>query len=113
MFFVASFVYLLFTFENHRYQAIDVIAQVKRYPANERWIALSADASNLLGNDLQQALSKSCQREGIGLLRVRSTTNVTLLEPAKRKNLPKGYADFLACYARAATIRQKLKAETE
>jgi hypothetical protein len=110
-FFIVGFAHLLFTFEHHRYQSIDVITQVKRYPANEQWIALSADAYNLLGNDLQQALRNSCRREGIGFLRIRSTTNLTLLESARRKNLPKGYADFLACYARAASIRQKLQAQ--
>jgi hypothetical protein len=113
MFFIASLVYLVLTSGHHRYQAIDVIAQAKRYPANEQWIALSADAYNLLGSDLQRALSNSCRREGIGLLRIRSTANVTPLELPKRKRLPKGHTDFLTCYARGAAIRQKLQAYTE
>ena len=33
---VAGFVYLLLASEHHRYQVIDVIAQAKRYPADER-----------------------------------------------------------------------------
>jgi hypothetical protein len=43
-FFAVTFAYLLITQEHARYRLIDVMRQVKRYPANERWIAVSADA---------------------------------------------------------------------
>lgn len=112
-FFVVGFVYLLLTVERYRSQTIDVISQAKRYPANEQWVALSSDAYNDLGRDFQQALHTNCQKEGIGLIQVRSGANVTPLETAKPKALPKGYTDFLVCYARSATMRQRLRAKAE
>ena len=73
-FVAAAFAYLFMTAQHARYRLIDVIRQVKRYPANEQWVAVSADAYISLADDLQDALHTDCRREGIGLLRVRSAT---------------------------------------
>jgi hypothetical protein len=67
-FFAAGFAYLLLTTEHARYRLIDVVQQVKRYPANEQWIAVSADAYNELDTALQEALLTDCRNEGLGLL---------------------------------------------
>jgi len=107
-FFAVGFAYLLLTAEHARYQLIDVVRQVKRYPANEQWIAVSADAYNELDDSLRDALLTDCQKEGLGLLRVRSATHVTPLEKPQPRTQPKGLRDFLACYARSDVIRQKL-----
>jgi len=107
-FFAASFAYLLLTTEHARYRLIDVVQQVKRYPANEQWIAVSADAYNELDTALQEALLTDCRNEGLGLLRVRSTNQFTPLEKPQPRPRPKGLGDFLACYARSDVIRRKL-----
>jgi hypothetical protein len=106
-FFAVGFAYLL-TMEHAHYRLIDVVQQVKRYPANEQWIAVSADAHNALDHAMQEALQAACRREGLGLLRVRSSSQVTRLEKPRPSPTPKGLDDFLACYARSDTIRQKL-----
>lgn len=111
MFLGASFAYLLLTREHSRYRPIDVVQQVKRYPADEQWIAVSADAYNLLDTEWQEALRAACRRESIGLLRVRSTAHCDPLEAPRRRRMPKGHADFLACYARSNDIRRKLRAK--
>lgn len=112
MVFVISVVaYLILTFDNKHYRPIDVINQVKRYPANEQWIALSTDAYNLLLQDKQQSLLKDCRKEGIGLIRVSSERKVTLMEVPKSKNMPKGYSDFLSCYAKGRKMRNRLEAK--
>ncbi len=107
-FFAVGFVYLLLTREHARYHLVDVVRQVKRYPANEQWIAVSADAYNELDDALQDAFLTDCRREGFGLLRVRSAGRVTLLEKPRSRTPPEGLSDFLACYARSDLIRRKL-----
>jgi hypothetical protein len=107
-FFVVGFAYLYLTREHARYRLIDVVRQVKRYPANEQWIAVSADAYNEIAGDLQDALRTDCRREGIGLLRVRSATQITFLEEPRPQRPPKSLDDFLQCYARSNAIRQRL-----
>lgn len=107
-FFAVGFAYLLLTKEAARYRLIDVVRQVKRYPANEQWIAVSADSHNDLDDALQEALLTDCRKEGLGLLRVRSAGRVTLLEKPRSRTPPEGLSDFLTCYARSDLIRQKL-----
>ena len=107
-FLASGLAYLLLTKEHARYRLIDVVRQVKRYPANEQWIAVSADAYNELDASLQDALLIDCRREGLGLLRVRSAGRVIPMEKPQSKTPPKGLDDFLACYARSGIIRQKL-----
>jgi hypothetical protein len=112
-FFGVGFTYLLLTVEHVRYKLIDVVRQVKRYPANEQWIAVSADAYNEIAGDLQAALRSECQREGIGLMRVRSATHITFLEEPRPQRPPKGLDDFLECYARSTMIREQLRTMAE
>ena len=107
-FFAVGIAYLVLTANHARYQLIDVVRQVKRYPANEQWVAVSADAHNALDGALQEALLAACQREGLGLLRVRSANQITPLQKPQPRTPPKGLDDFLACYARSDVIRQKL-----
>ncbi len=110
-FFAVGFAYLLLTQEHARYRLIDVVRQVKRYPANEQWIAVSADAYNRLDDDLQDALLTDCRREGLGVLRVRSANQVIPLEKPRSRTPPKDLGDFLACYARSNVIRRKLNTQ--
>src|SRR4051795_7964164 len=103
---------LTLTREHSRYRLVDVIKQVKGYPADEQWVAVSTDAYNLLDSEWQEVLRAACQREGIGLLRVRSATHVELLEtprPRRPRKVSKQHGVFLACYSRSNVIRQKLR----
>lgn len=110
-FFGVGFAYLLVTREHNRYRLIDVVQQVKRYPANEQWIAISSDAYNLLGPQ-QETLRLCCRREGIGLLQVRSINSAQHLEAA-RPRVNKKRMEFLEFYARSDIIRRKLYAKAE
>ena len=108
VFILVGLAYLVLTSQHRYYRPIDVIAQVKDYPANERWIAISTDAYNQLGAE-QETLHQDCHKEGIGLLRISSGEKVTVLSSSRSKKLPKGYEDFLICYAREKSIRKKLQ----
>lgn len=112
IFLIVGFAYLIITSEYHYYRQIDVINQVRRYPANEQWIAMSADVFNEIG-EKQSTLRKDCRREGIGLIRVSAGEKIMLLEKPKPQKLPRGYEDFLSCYARAKILRKKLWAKLE
>lgn len=112
-FFAVGLAYLLLTSEHHRYQSIDVIAQVERYPADERWVALpSAFYDSLLNKD-KNALCASCQRNGIGLILVKPANGAESSIPAKPVTSPQRRSDYLSCYARERTIRQKLQDEPD
>ena len=108
IFILVGFAYLAITVEHSHYRAIDVIAQVRNYPANEQWIAISTDAYNQLGTE-RETLHKDCHKEGIGLIRVSAGEQITLLSTARPKNSLKGHQDFLICYARRESIYKKLQ----
>ena len=94
----------------HRhYRHIGVIAQVKQYPGDERWIALSKDSYDQPLAEDRQALHEDCEREGIGLFCVGPYRKTTVLETPKLVSLPKGLASFLDCYACAEDMRRKLQ----
>lgn len=115
IFIIAGFTFMaiVLILDHKYYRPIGVIAQVKRYPANEWWIALSADAFNQMNREQQQSLLRDVRREGIGFLRVSSASRVVPLEMPKFKPVKKGYADFLSCYAREKSLREKLSVQQE
>jgi hypothetical protein len=104
VFILVGFAYLVITLGHSHYRAIDVIDQVRNYPANEQWIAISADAYDQLETE-QEGLHKDSHKEGIGLMRISVGEQVTLLSTP----VPKEHQDFLTCYAREKSIRQKLQ----
>lgn len=108
VFLTAGFAYLLFAQEYSQYRATSVVRQVKRYPADELWIAISADAHNKLFTEEQDTLLAECKKKGIGLLRVQSAKSIKVLEYPQRQKLPKGPDNFLSCYSRSKAIRQEL-----
>lgn len=100
--------YLKLTEDHQRYKVIDAVTQVQRYPANERWIAISTDALNALRQGLQDQLCSQCERAGVGLLRVSFATSVTVLKPAVSQATPTQLRDYLQCYARGDAVRQRI-----
>ncbi|MDT0685579.1 hypothetical protein [Autumnicola psychrophila] len=87
-------------YEPDRYKTADVVSQISRYPANEKWIAISSDSVNLLRNRKPyiirgcsyENLFKICQRKGIGLVLVNHLSPNIVLYPKFRKG------KFLNCY---------------
>lgn len=109
MFFGAGFIFAAIAYERRPYQQIRVVEQAKRYPANEQWIALSADVINWIGGERKFAdFNYYCKRQGLGLIRISQGNRVTLVLPPKQRKKHKKLEDFLACYARANEIRKSL-----
>jgi hypothetical protein len=113
MFIVVGFLYLVITYDWSYYRVFNAVAQVKRYPADEQWVALSTDAYDQLGGEHQRSLLKACQKKGVGLVQVGAGELVTVLADARPRRLPRGCKDFLACYTQAESIRRKLQKKVE
>jgi hypothetical protein len=113
MFLLIGFAYLTITLYSERYKQTDVIAQVRRYPANEQWIALSTDSWNQVNLRSTATLHADCRKQGIGLLRVSAGSRVKPIEYPQANRVPKGTSDFLVCYAREQALRKLLKEAVE
>jgi len=111
---VVASVYAFTTLKSHRHQTVDVIDQLKQYPANEQWLAFSGDAFSSLAPAIQKMLRAICSRKGIGILIIKRKNQVRMLVKPKRNRsgfLEKrgGWhwiSDFLFYYRREAEIRE-------
>lgn len=108
--------YLKLTENHQHYRFADAVTQVRRYPANERWVAISTDAYNRLGRrlqatgaNLQDRVREQCRRDRIGLLRVSSGEQVVVVEEARPAATPRPLPDYLGCYVRGEQLRQTLR----
>ena len=109
VFIVVSVVFAVTTDDLGYYRTIDVISQIRRYPANEQWIAISTDVHNQLSGEEQRRLHVECQRQGIGLVQVSAGEKIRVLGEARPQKSPKGYEDFLECYAREFGLRREVE----
>lgn len=65
---ISALMYGLMTWRSYRHQTMDVIDQLKQYPANEQWLAFSKDSYDVLNKKKQKDLKKICKARGVGLL---------------------------------------------
>ena len=102
----ASLAYAYFTRYSSRYQRAGVHRQLRQYPANQQWLAFSADSLQHLPPQEQKRLRQVCQRLGFGVLIVHSRGRVQRwLKPTFRR---KWFGDFLKYYSKEKEIRQVL-----
>jgi len=106
----------LLTWSSYRHQTVDVITQLKQYPANEQWLAFSKDAFKALTTEKQKILTKICYYRGIGLLIIgKNKTTEVLSKPKKHwywfwdpKGKWKWVSDFLVYYSKEKEIRKAI-----
>ena len=82
---LAGVAFGLLTWNSYRHQTIDVITQLKQYPANEQWLAFSNDAFQALTDEKQQMLTTICKYRGIGLLLINKKNQAILVHKPKRR----------------------------
>lgn len=95
------------------YKTLNVIKQVKQYPANEQWIAISVDSLNLVGRKEaafqlktnKETLIAQCKRNGIGLILITNRTERIEIHPSYKKG------NFLNCYRREDSIKTFLETQ--
>lgn len=86
------------------FEHVDVVNQVRRYPAHERWIALSKDVHNRCLKDKSNGLNFHARKHNIGILVVSPNKNVQVLRDAK-SNRRKKYVDYTKYYSCSKKIK--------
>jgi len=104
-FFISGLIYALLTWNSYRHKTIDVLDQLKQYPANEQWLAFSKDSFEALKKENQNKLRKICRSRGVGLIIVSRKTNV--MEKPKWK----WGRGFLKFYSKESEVRKYLNIE--
>ena len=102
---ISALIYGLLTWRSYRHQTMDVIDQLKQYPANEKWLAFSKDSFESLSKNNQTDLKKICKARGIGLMLYGRRIKV-IHRPRFHWNLGK---DFIKYYSREKDVREALK----
>ncbi|WP_181306751.1 hypothetical protein [Rufibacter sp. XAAS-G3-1] len=106
--FFTAFIFDFLDLDSHR--AINVVNQLKQYPANEQWIAFSKHTDNLLLNspfkrkrNHIEVLEKLCRKNGFGLLLVTRNGCDIKVCPTPKKG------QFLYHYCREQEILKAIK----
>ncbi len=84
-----------------------IIEQVRRYPANERWIAFSYDAYSFFDKQNEHELKIRAKRYGIGIIIVSKSRKAYIELHAKASNM-KGKMNFLKYYSAADSIEKSI-----
>jgi len=101
---ISALIYALFTWRSYRHQTMDVIDQLKQYPANEKWLAFSKDSFESLKKKDKKDLRKICRARGIGLI-IYSNKITVLEKPKFRWHWGK---DFIKYYSKEKEVRETL-----
>ena len=105
-FILGGLIYGFVTRKSHRHKVVNVIQQVKQYPANEQWLALSQDSLNAISIEKMKKLQTIAKNQGIGIIVVKKKQQAeVLLQPQMRW---KWYKDFLIYYSKEKNIRESI-----
>lgn len=101
---ILGLIFLAWARRSPRFRDHAVLAQVARYPAGERWLAVTKDFTDR-EEAAYEALVASCRHEGVGQLVVDRRRNVM----AKVEAVARGRIDTLGEYRCEAAIRATLR----
>jgi len=100
--------YGILTRKSFSHKVVDVIKQVRQYPANEYWLAFSQDSLDSLKDERVEHLVEISRNLGIGILVVKPGGRVVERIKARRKW--KMFGDYLRFYSVEKQVRKKLVA---
>lgn len=80
--------------KKNKFDTHDIIQQVKRYPADEKWIAISKDAYNSYNKTENGLLVTHARADGIGVLVVSTSDKVVVELYPKMKSSREGYIRY-------------------
>ena len=103
-FMLSGLIYALLTWNSYQHKTMDVLDQLKQYPANEQWLAFSKDSFEAVKKENQKKLRKICQARSVGLIIV--SRKVVVLEKPKWK----WGSGYLKYYAKEKEVRDYLLA---
>ena len=99
--------YGLITRNSHKHQMMEVLEQVERYHANEKWISISEDSLLDFSHKQQNDFKKICKSRGYGLILVGKQKRVTVHSKPDKKY--KWIGNFLKYYSLEEEIKRYLK----
>lgn len=103
-----GFFYGILTRKSFSHKVVDVIQQVKQYPANEYWLAFSEDSLDSLRDERVNHLVEISRNLGIGILIVKPGGQVE--ERLRARRHWKWFGDYLKFYSVEQQVREKLVA---
>ncbi len=106
VFLIGFLLYFIFLFGNYKNNRVEVLNQIRNYPANEQWLACSKDSLEVLTKKHRNNLEKICRAAGIGMLVVNKRGGVEEWTSAKYRRI--WFGDFLKFYSREKTIRSQI-----
>ena len=106
IFLMGAILYALFTYGSDRHQMMDVIEQIRQYPANDQWLAFSKDSFKHISVKKQNLLKAVCRNNGIGILIVSGNKRVKVWLKPKRKW--QWFSNYLKYYSLEKRIRTEI-----
>jgi len=107
---VLSMAFIIYCLDKNFFDTHGIIEQVKRYPADERWIALSVDAFKNCNQIEDGKLLSKARSEGIGIIVVSAGNKVKCLLNSKKPKRTHSKS-FIYKYDRQQMIVQNLDLE--
>ena len=83
-----------------------MVEEIKKLPADERWLGISISSLIFRNNTLGDNLLELCRQKGIGLITVGKRAKVVLLQAPRTSVCRRG--DYLSHYTAEASIRKSL-----
>ncbi len=107
VFALGALLYAYITRNSYKHKIIDVVAQVKQYPAHAKWLAFSQDSLNAISLEKVKNMERICKIHGIGVVIVQPRGRCEIMvKPKYRLNF---YRDFLKFYSKEADIRAAIR----
>lgn len=103
VFVIAGALYAFFTRNHVSHQISHVIEQIRQYPADHQWLAISQDSLNRLSRHKRDTLKCTCKYQGIGVVVVNKHERAKVwIKPKWNWNWMKGYLHY---YSKEQEIR--------
>lgn len=107
VFVLGALAYAFFTSKSFKHKIIDVVAQVKQYPAHVKWLAFSQDSLSALPIEKVKNMERICRVHGIGIVVVKNKSRVeVLVKPKFKFNF---WRDNVRFYSKEKDIHAALK----
>ncbi len=103
MFFIGALVYALLTHNRICHQISNVIEQIRQYPGDHQWLAVSRDSLDKLSKRKRHLLKWTCKYQGIGIIVVNNREKAKVwIKPKRNWNW---FRSYLPYYSREKMIR--------
>jgi len=103
MFLIGAILYALFTHNRVCHQISNVIEQIRQYPGDHQWLAVSKDSLDKLCKHKKRQLKWSCKHQGIGIILVNNREKAKVwVRPKRNWNW---FRSYLMYYSKERLIR--------